>query len=205
MSVLILDPMDAKAYLRRHRREDGSRFDECWNGRVVVPPLPNSEHQQVQFLLGAPFLDVVIRPGLGQVFNGVNVSDRAKAKWTKNYRGPDLLAYLAGNPAIDHGTHWQGGPDFLVEILSRGERPKAKFGFYARINTREVLLVHRKPWALELYRLRAGRLEPAGRSDLVLPAVLTSCTLPLTFHLVAGTPRPQILVTHSADGRTWLV
>ncbi len=205
MSITILDPVRARAVRRQVEQVGDDRFNEFWNGRLVVPPQPNEEHFQIQFLLAAPMLDIVVRPGIGRAAQGGNVSDRASG-WGKNYRGPDFLVYLHGNPAVNHGTHWQGGPDFLVEVLSRGERPKAKFKFYARINTREVLLVHRRQaWALELYQLRAGKLELAGRSDLPNPVVLVSGVLPLTFRLVAGPERPQILVGHQSDGRTWLV
>ncbi len=203
MSITILDPAEARSARRRLRVGEG-RFEECWNGRIVVPPLPNHVHYQFQFLLSAPMLDVVSRPGLGTAAHGGNVSDRADG-WDKNFRGPDFIVYLHDNPAVKHENHWQGGPDFLVEVISPGERPRAKFPFYARINTREVLLVHRTPWALELFQLRAGKLETAGRSDLITPAVLASSTLPLTFQLVAGSERPQMLVTHPSDGRTWLV
>lgn len=205
MSITILDPAEAKA-VRRRLWGGEERFEECWNGRIVVPPLPNVEHAQIQFLFGAPIMDVIVRPGLGTATHGCNVSDRADG-WDHNYRGPDFLVYLTGNPAVNHGTHWQGGPDFLMEVLSRGEPPKAKFKFYAAIGTREVMLVCRpkKGWAIELYQLRAGKLQLAGRSDLTTPAVIPSGVLPLTFQLVAGPDRPQILVAHQSDGRTWLV
>lgn len=204
MSVLILDPVEART-VRDAVRGGRGRVTEFWYGREVVPPVPNVEHAQLLFLLGAPFLDVVIRPGLGTVTQAVNVSDRADG-WDKNYRAPDFLVYLTGNPAVNHGTHWQGGPDFLVEVLSRGERPRAKFRFYAAINTREVLLVHRRKagWALELFQLQGGKLEPAGRSTLDAPAVLASGVLPLTFQLVPGPDRPRIRVAHPTDGRDWL-
>jgi Uma2 family endonuclease len=204
VSLTILDPVEASRARRRIRRQS-DRFTECWNGRVVVPPMPNTEHAQLQLLLAAPFHDVVVRPGLGVAMVATNVSDRADG-WDKNYRGPDLLVYLNENPAVDHGTHWQGGPDFLVEILSRGERPRAKFRFYAAINTRQVLLVHRRKagWALELFQLREGKLEPAGRSTPDAPDVLGSGVLPLTFQLVPGPDRPRIRVAHPTDGREWL-
>ncbi|OWK43503.1 hypothetical protein FRUB_03102 [Fimbriiglobus ruber] len=107
------------------------------------------------------------------------------------------------NPAVNHGTHWEGGPDFLVEILSPGERPHDKFDFYAAVHSREILLVHRDPWALELFQLRDGRFTPAGRSDATAPAVLASGVLPLTFRLMAGEPRAKIEVTHPPTGRRW--
>jgi Uma2 family endonuclease len=204
VSITILDPAEARAARRRLRNTD-ERFTECWNGREVVPPLPNRQHQRLAFRFGPPLYETVEVPGRGETYLGVNVSDRAD-KWRKNYRGPDVAVYLTGNPAVPHENHMQGGPDFLVEILSRGEQPKAKFQFYAKIGTREVLLVHRRrEWALELFQLRTGKLELAGRSDLTAPAVLTSSTLSLTFQLVARPDRPHIQVEDPADGRTWLV
>ena len=202
MSVLILDPLEARAFRRRLRKVD-ERFTECWNGRLVVPPLPNRQHQAIAFGFAPALHEAVVAPGAGQAYLGVNVSDRATG-WKRNFRGPDVAVYLNGNPAVAHPAHMQGGPDFLVEILSRGERPKAKFRFYARIGTREVLLLYRRPsWVVELFQLQAGKLELVGRSDLATPTVLASGTIPLAFQVVAGASRPQVLLTHPPTGRQW--
>ena len=96
-----------------------------------------------------------------------------------------------------------GGPDLAVEIVSPGEDPHEKLDFYARINTRELLIVDRNPWSLELYQLHSGQLQLAGRCDAAMPAVLASGVLPLTFQLQPGTGRPRIAVTHTATGQTW--
>jgi Uma2 family endonuclease len=201
-SVLILDPYFAKRFRAEHEANGNTRFDEVWEGMLVVPPLPNNEHQEMQLALCIPFYDLVTSTGLGQVLPGANVSDRA-VDWTTNYRGPDLVVYLNSNPAINHGTHWEGGPDFLVEIVSPGEDPHAKFDFYSKINSREVLIVNRNPWALELHQLRNGRLEPAGTSDPSNPAVLSSSVVPFTFRLIPGQPRPKIELVHPPTGRRW--
>ena len=107
-----------------------------------------------------------------KVFAGCNVSDQPK-RWKRNYRCPDVAVFLPGNPAEDRKTHWFGGPDFAVEIISRFDRSREKFGFYKSVGVRELLLVDRHPWALELYRAdaRTGSLsvEPTVRrpaSDL---------------------------------------
>jgi Uma2 family endonuclease len=132
----------------------------------------------------------------------VNVTDR-HPDGMENHRCPDVVLYLSANPATNYGTHWLGGPDFLVEIISEGDLAWDKLPFYAKVNTREVLIVDRDPWALELYRLAAGVLQPAGRSDLANPSVLASGVLPLTFQLQAGTPRPAIHIAHTATGQMW--
>jgi Uma2 family endonuclease len=195
--MLVLDPAIQREFHDRYER-----FTETWDGVDVVPPLPNDEHQEVQFNFAFPLADAVVEPKLGVVRMGVNVTDR-KTGWSKNFRGPDLVVYLVTNPAVNHGTHWEGGPDFLVEIISDGEDPHAKFDFYAKVNTREVLIVERDPWAVELFQLAGGKLVSAGRSDLANGLVLASGVLSLTFRLIAGTPRPQVEVTNTATGRQW--
>jgi len=179
------------------------RYTETWDGVDIVPPLPNNEHQVIQSRLLAPLCAVVDDPRLGETTAGVNITDR-HVNWTSNFRGPDVVVYLLTNPATNHGTHWEGGPDFLVEIISEGEDPHAKFDFYAGVNTREVLIVERDPWAVELFQLSGGRLVSVGRSDVANGLVLPSGVVPLTFRLVAGTPRPRIEVTHAATGRQWM-
>jgi Uma2 family endonuclease len=77
--------------------------------------------------------------------NGVNVSDRVRG-WKKNFRIPDLAVYLHSSSAKNHKSHWVGGPDLMVEILSPGEAAYAKFDFYTAVGTKEILLIDRDPW-----------------------------------------------------------
>jgi hypothetical protein len=91
----------------------------------------------------------------------------------------------------------------LWRLSSAGEDSRLKHDFYAKVNTREVLIVNRDPWAVELYRLQNGKLVLVGTSDATTSAVLTSSVLPLTFQLRPGTPRPTILVTHTSTAQTW--
>ena len=202
MPMPVTDP-DLEHELRaRFDAPEAERWTETWNGVTVVPALRNDEHQELQCNLLLPILLTVRLPGLGKVRAGVNVSDR-HPDWKENYRGPDVCVYLDTTTAVNHGSHWVGGPDFLVEIVSPGEDPRAKLDFYAKVNTREVLIVDRYPWTVEMYQLQGGKLVLAGTSDLATSAVLTSAALPLTFQLLPGTPRPTILVTHTATGQTW--
>ncbi len=98
-----------------------------------------------------------------------------------------------------------GGPDFAVEIVSRGDRSRQKFDFYAGIGTRELLLVDRYPWALELYDLRDGQLVLIGESRLKTSQTITSEVLSMTFRLLSGEPVPKIEVVHLPSGQSWLV
>lgn len=202
MSVLILDPTLAHEFRESRKTRQLDRWDEVWDGVLVVPAVPNNEHQDIVMDLCHAFRSIVDRDGGDRVHPGANVSDRDR-DWMQNYRIPDAVVYLASNPALDRNSHWVGGPDLAVEIVSPGEDPHEKLDFYAGINTRELLIVDRNPWSLELYQLASGQLQLAGRSDLSDPAVLASGVLPLTFQLQPATPRPRIVVAHIPTGQTW--
>ena len=202
MPVLVTDPDLARELREKRDRDHPESRDEVWEGVLVMAPLANNAHQTLVMDLAYAFNSVVNRNRGDIVHPGANVSDR-DAGWLTNYRIPDVVVYLATSPAKNLDTHWLGGPDFLVEIASPGEEPRQKLDFYAKINTREVLIVDRNPWAVELYQLHNGRLVSAGRSDAASQTVLASAVLPLSFQLRPGTPRPTILVSHATSAQTW--
>lgn len=182
---------------------DADRYLETWDGVDVVPPIPNDEHQDLvgQMYLGLYF--VIQQPGLGVVRPGVNVTDRDR-DWRQNFRGPDVVVYLNTNRAQNRSSHWVGGPDFLAEIVSPGEDPYAKLDFYAKVDTGEVLIVHRDPWKLELFALTDGKFALTGAASVGGPDVLTS-RLGFTLRLMPGAERPQIELAQPSTGKTWLI
>jgi Uma2 family endonuclease len=184
--------------------ENNNNKDEVWDGVYIVSPGPSNEHQVIIGGLTAIFQVAIGWTGAGLVQPGANVSDR-EDQWEHNYRCPDVVVYLNGTTARNLGTHWVGGPDFAVEVVSLNDRSRQKFDFYAKINTRELLVVDRDPWILELYRLQDGVLGLVGKSSLDRPDLLTSQVLPLTFRLVVGDPRPRIEVVHSDGVQHWSV
>jgi Uma2 family endonuclease len=201
MATLVLDRRLAEE-LREQRVAAGSdRWDEVWEGTYMMTPLPNIEHQE----LVSGFVSV-IRDALGHgraiVLPGTNVSDR-ETGWEHNYRCPDVAVYFADNPAINCDTHWRGGPDFAVEIVSDDDRSREKLPFYASVGTREILIVDRDPWGLELLRLKDGRLISVGISTSNSPQIIESQTLPLSFCLTDVDDRPAIKAVHLLDGRSW--
>ena len=178
--------------------------DEVWEGVYVVSPIADNDHQMLVGRLTAILQAVVDACGLGVSFPGVNVSDQP-VDWRQNYRVPDVAVYLSGNPAEDRDTHWFGGPDVAIEIVSPGDRSREKLAFYASIGTRELLVVDRAPWSLELYQLESDRLVFAGRSTVEQPEMLECRSLPLRFRLAPGTSRPQIEVTRPDGLQQWIV
>ena len=178
------------------------KYDEVWDGVVVVMPLPNDEHQELLEGFSYSVAAAYGWPNPHRIRPGVNVSDRV-AGWEKNFREPDFVVYLEGNPAVNHGTHWVGGPDFLIEIVSPSGRSREKLPFYAKLGTKEVLVIDRDPWALELYHLRRGKLRLAGTVKPGDGNELSSSVMPLTFALVRGRPRPKIRVKHTESDQQW--
>jgi Uma2 family endonuclease len=204
MAVLVFDPQ-VEERLKEERQASGAdRYDEVWEGVYMVAPLADIEHQELQLSLGAIFQFAIVWEGLGRAQAGANVSDREQG-WEHNYRIPDVVVVLPGSRARDCGTHWCGGPDFAIEIASPGDRSRQKLGFYAQIGVRELMLIGRDPWELELFRLTGGRLESVGRSELDKPAALASNVVPMSFRLTPGAPRPRIEVTHSDGAKRWIV
>jgi hypothetical protein len=202
--VLICDPQLSHEFIVQRQAIGLDRYDEVWDGVYVMSPSANDEHQEIVGGFTTVLTIVIDWAGLGKVRPGVNVSDRIEG-WTQNYRIPEALVFLNANPARNLQTHWVGGPDFGVEVLSEGERAREKFDFYAKVSMREILVVDRFPWALELYILKRQKLRLVGRSTLEKPKVLKSKVLPLSFRLVAGESRPLIEVRHAETGQTWPV
>lgn len=193
--------------LRAERRASGTdRWDEVWDGVYVLMPLPDDEHQRIVGKLTMILELTIGENGLGEVRPGVNVSDRV-VDWTRNYRCPDVAVFLVGTTAESHGTFWLGGPDFAVEVVSPDDRSREKLPFYARIGTRELLVIDREPWSLELYRLGADALELVGRHDLDRADRLESAVLPLAFVLdpAGADGRPRIIVTRADGTQSWRI
>jgi Uma2 family endonuclease len=199
---MVLDPYVERQILADRAGSDGDQYDEVWEGVYVVTPLPNDEHQEIVSALDSILQEVVGWPQLGKVRPGVNLSDREQG-WEQNYREPDVAVFLRDTKAVNCGTHWRGAADFLVEIISPGERTRDKLPFYSSLGVVELLIVDRDPWTLELYRQQDGQLAKIGQSTVAASEVLTSQTVGLTFQLLPGEPRPHLQVTHPVTGRWW--
>lgn len=204
MALLILDREEQRQLIRDRRERNIDQFDEVWDGVYIVSPIADNEHQFVAGKLHGA-IDQALSPMPGiKVYPPINVTDRTE-KWKKNYRCPDAAVFLPGNQAFDKGTHWLGGPDFVVEVLGRYDRSRKKLDFYAGIGVRELLLVDRKPWSLELYRLIDAHLLQVGKIGADRGQNLASEVLPISFRMLPAEPRPTIEITRTSDARTWLI
>jgi hypothetical protein len=102
-------------------------------------------------------------------------------------------------------TFWLGGPDFVVEIVSPDDASRDKLEFYSSVGVRELLLIDRNPWQLELYQLKGRTLAEVGRSTTSESTTIRSAVVPLSFKLIPGGARPSIEVTHHDGVQRWMV
>jgi Uma2 family endonuclease len=205
MATLVMDPRIEEALLEQRRAAGGDKFDEVWDGVYVMAPMANTEHQAIVSGLNTAISIALAGVSGAQVYPGINVSDR-REDWEKNYRCPDVEVILPGSKAVDCGPFHLGGPDFLVEVASDHDRSREKFDFYAQIGVREMLLIDRNPWLLELYRLEGSEMVLIGRKFPASHHPLGSLVLPLTFNLLERpSMRPQIEVVHLETNQQWLV
>jgi Uma2 family endonuclease len=206
MSTLIQDEGLERLVIEERRRKGLDRPDETWEGTYVIMPNPNDEHQQLVMHLSMRLCQLIEETGLGQVRPGVNISDRI-VDWRFNFRCPDVVVFLNDTAAECHDTFWYGGPDFAIEIVSPNDRTRDKLEFYASVRTRELLVIDRDPWSLELYRLIDSEMQLVGRCTPESRESLGSEVLPLKWSLAAATGsanRPRIELRHT-DGQTWMI
>ena len=200
MVAIIADRELEQELIAQRQATGADRHDEVWDGVYFMAPIANNEHQTLGTLLASVLTDITGYGKLGKVQGGANVSDRP-TNWVQNYRCPDVLVFLKGNPAENRGNHWYGGPDLAVEIVSESDRSYEKLPFYAEVKTREVLIIERDPWELILFRLQDGGMMEVGRTGID-GVSLESVVLPIKLSLeaVAGSS-PFLVVRHGE--REW--
>jgi Uma2 family endonuclease len=204
MPMLIADT-DQELRIKHQRAASGAdRFDEVWDGVYVMSPLADPEHQEIVTQLAAILQLVAGWPGQGTVLAGVNVSDRVVG-WEKNYRIPDVALFSRDSQARKHEKHYVGGPDLAIEITSPGDLTRDKIPFYATIGTRELLILDRDVWTLELYRLDAATLSLVQKATVNSAEPLVSDVVPLQFQLLAGDDRPRIEVRRTNAAERWTI
>src|SRR6185312_13051072 len=80
--------------------------------------------------------------------------------WPNNYRIPDLVLLTPARFDIDCNEYFDGGPDAVVEIHSRGDESYEKFDFYAKVGVREVWVIDRDTRRPEIFELVGSDYHP---------------------------------------------
>jgi Uma2 family endonuclease len=147
------------------------KWDEMWEGVLHMPPMPNREHQDLEWAMET-YLRQRWAPAHGaRVYHGINVA--SPGGWPKNYRIPDLVLMKPPRFGIDRNEYFEGAPDIVVEIRSPGDESYEKLEFYARIGVLEVWIINRDGKIPEIYILTAGQyvIQIAGTDGWILSPV----------------------------------
>src|SRR5262245_66591541 len=117
-----------------------------------------------------------------------------------------MVVVLNNSRAVDCGTYFFGGPDFLVEIESPGDDTEEKVPFYSKIGVRELLIIHRDKRTLRLLRHDGQDLVLVKPALLAGREWLASDVIPLAFRRTVskGIPNTQVRRTDSQRGN-WTV
>jgi Uma2 family endonuclease len=193
ISLMINDPQLASELIADRQARQIDRYDEVWEDVYMMSPLANNEHQSLATELATAIATMIDWQGLGRTLAGANVSDR-REEWTRNYRIPDVVVFQNETAAEDCGTHWFGGPELAIEIVSPGDRTLEKLDFYGEVGTRELLVVDRDPWQLTMYQAnRDGKLIPIAISRFESPTRIDSSQFAVSFQLNPSTPTLDVL------------
>jgi Uma2 family endonuclease len=204
MAIYVTDPIIEQRLLAQRAESGADRYDEVWEGTYMMAPMPNLEHQQLVIRLATIFQETLGWSGGASVLAGCNVSDR-QVDWQQNYRVPDIAVVFQGGAARDCGTHFCGGPDFVLEVASPSDRTYEKLEFYGRLGVRELLIIDRDPWKLQLYRHDGTVLVCIASVDVSQQLEVVAQCLPFSFRLEDDSPRPSIAVQHTSSGKQWHV
>jgi len=132
---------------------------ELIDGRHFVGPAPSSYHQKLSVRLAGEFLDLVERPGLGEVYAAPYDVHLGRGTIVQ----PDLVVVTTRNRSLIGEAKLTGVPDLLVEILSSTRRNydrRTKRQKYERAGVREFWIVDPEAHCIEQYVLRAGKYGP---------------------------------------------
>lgn len=158
------------------------RFDIV-DGVVIMAAGPTRSHQTIAGNIYYPVRGFVHGRGLGDVWFAP--LDIVVQQEPLRVRQPDLMYVSAENSGI-LGDRVNGGPDWVAEILSPGNRRadlQGKLADYARIGVRECWLVAPRERTVESLVLERGawrRLYLRGMGERAESAALPGFALPVS-------------------------
>jgi Uma2 family endonuclease len=140
--------------LESRRRTGTDRWDEIWEGVLHMPPMPNRDHQDLEWQLETWLRTHWAQPQGNRVYHQINLA--APGGWPdKNYRIPDLVLLTPDRFHIDRNEYFEGAPSVAVEIRSPGDEAYEKLPFYADLGVPEVWMIDRDTRVPEVHELAA--------------------------------------------------
>ena len=155
-------------HILQWRKQTGAyQRDEVWDGVLHMSPEPDREHQDFEGALETWLRLNWARPRGAKVYHRINIAPAgAGTGWIDNYRIPDLVLLSRERLSIDRRTHFEGGPEVVVEIRSPDDESEDKLPFYAQLGILEVWIIDRDSKQPELYILAgSGYLKQPPDAD----------------------------------------
>lgn len=153
-------------WLAERKNSDAAQWDECWNGVLHMPPMPNGVHQDFASDLRGFLKWEWAKPIGGLVRQEVNLTTpEDEPEWTLNYRIPDLVLLDGARLHIDKNEYMAGAPLVVVEIRSPGDETYDKFPFYAKLGVPEVWVFDRDSKGPEVHVLGSDAAYRARSFD----------------------------------------
>jgi len=159
--------------------ERTNRIIELSEGRLIVPPMPTPEHQDILWNV-AEILKAWARQHGGRAF----VAALPVRLWAGKFREPDVILYTREHQDRI-GKKYAGVPDLAVEVLSPSTEKvdmADKMREYAEAGIPEYWVVDAETPHLEQYVLAQGRYAPPtlyGPGETVRAATLADLEFPL--------------------------
>jgi len=152
-------PEVSEDVLEWRKRTGADRWDEMWEGELHMPPAPDSDHSDMEWVLET-WLRVRWASGIGaKVHHQMNVA--SQGGWPNDYRIPDLVLLKPERLHVHKKLYCDGGPNVVVEIHSPGDESYEKLPFYGRIGVEEAWIIDRDTKVPEIYLFRGEDHEPA--------------------------------------------
>jgi uncharacterized protein YaiE (UPF0345 family) len=152
-------PTVPEHFLESRHRIGADQWDEMWEGVLHMPPSPTVSHQDFEGELEMWLKLHWGKPNGCRVYHQINVAAPDAAVWTENYRVPDLVMLTPERFHIDQNEYFDGGPDAVVEIRSRGDEAYEKLDFYAKVGVHEVWIIERDSKRPEVYEVVGGQCK----------------------------------------------
>jgi Uma2 family endonuclease len=162
MKVVIADP--PRSLLEERRRTGADRWDEVWDGVLHMPPMPNRDHQELEWAMETWLRQFWVPASGGKVYHQINLA-RPGGWPDKDHRIPDLVLLTPDRFHIDKNEYFEGAPAVVVEIHSPNDETYEKLDFYARLGVPEVWIIERDSRRPEMHQLAGDHYQLQSPSE----------------------------------------
>lgn len=162
--------------------DDGYNY-ELIDGVVVMSPSPNPQHQRITMEIATQIALFLRNHAVGEVLPEIDVHIGQGPTGGDLVYKPELI-FVRSERLPGMRDKIIGGPDLVVEVVSRGSRrmdSETKKNDYERFGVREYWLIDPERQAMTFWRLKEGRfVEVSGAGDTFASEAVAGFVLDLS-------------------------